>query len=290
MFFQEKDNLVTFKKLRTVFGKLGVAAVYNLGFFNELALRQSYQEFKQRFESSAKADAAKLAQVKKGLKWNQQVGFLPILTSECPGWVCYAEKTIGEEAFPFMSKVKSPQQLLGRILKTRKLLVDQSPRPIKFVSVMPCYDKKLEAVRPQISVPNNETLELQPHMEVDTVLATHELLELFQKLQVTWGDLQPLELQMPDQSADSLLSLSQAASSFASCHLFNRQSNGYLEYIFRRAAREIFGIELPEEQGLDYVQGKNKDLKEVILYDPKDTSDKPRPLLKFAMAYGFRNI
>ena len=44
---------------------------------------------------------------------------------------------------------------------------------------MPCYDKKLEAVRPQFLVPNSESQEFQPHMEVDTVLATHELLELF---------------------------------------------------------------------------------------------------------------
>jgi iron only hydrogenase large subunit-like protein len=42
------------------------------------------------------------------MKWNQNIGNLPILTSECPGWVCYAEKTVGDEAFPFMSKIKSP--------------------------------------------------------------------------------------------------------------------------------------------------------------------------------------
>ena len=47
--------------------------------------------------------------IKKTPKYNYDIGNLPILASECPGWVCYAEKTIGEEAFPFMSKVKSPQ-------------------------------------------------------------------------------------------------------------------------------------------------------------------------------------
>ena len=36
------------------------------------------------------------------------VGNLPILTSECPGWVCYSEKTLGHDLFPFMSQVKSP--------------------------------------------------------------------------------------------------------------------------------------------------------------------------------------
>lgn len=37
-------------------------------------------------------------------------GDLLVLTSECPGWVCYAEKTV-PEALPSMSTVKSPQQV-----------------------------------------------------------------------------------------------------------------------------------------------------------------------------------
>jgi iron only hydrogenase large subunit-like protein len=51
----------------------------------------------------------------------------------------------------------------------------QDARRVKTVCVMPCYDKKLEAVRPNFS------LEETPSVvkEVDTVLATHELLDLF---------------------------------------------------------------------------------------------------------------
>lgn len=37
-------------------------------------------------------------------------GQLLVLTSACPGWVCYAEKT-APEALPCMSTVKSPQQV-----------------------------------------------------------------------------------------------------------------------------------------------------------------------------------
>jgi len=33
---------------------------------------------------------------------------LPMICSECPGWVCYAEKEVGETVFPFMSELKSP--------------------------------------------------------------------------------------------------------------------------------------------------------------------------------------
>ena len=44
---------------------------------------------------------------------------------------------------------------------------------------MPCYDKKLEAVRPNFNLgPKEETKE--PTKEINTVLATHELLDLFE--------------------------------------------------------------------------------------------------------------
>lgn len=88
---------------------LGAIEIYNLSCFDELALHLGQIEFKERFLASAKNDQEKMKNVKKGIKWNQNIGNLPILSSECPGWVCYAEKTHGEEAFPFMSKVKSPQ-------------------------------------------------------------------------------------------------------------------------------------------------------------------------------------
>jgi iron only hydrogenase large subunit-like protein len=42
---------------------------------------------------------------------------------------------------------------------------------------MPCYDKKLEAVRPDFGYSSEETKAAVK--EIDTVLATHELLELF---------------------------------------------------------------------------------------------------------------
>jgi len=44
---------------------------------------------------------------------------------------------------------------------------------------MPCYDKKLEAVRPSLEVQDEESKESLKVMEVDTVLATHELIDLF---------------------------------------------------------------------------------------------------------------
>ena len=54
------------------------------------------------------------------------------------------------------------------------------PTKVKVVTIMPCYDKKLEAVRPNFKLLQNDESE-QFGKEVDTVLATHEILDLFQK-------------------------------------------------------------------------------------------------------------
>ncbi|CRK29424.1 hypothetical protein BN1708_015615 [Verticillium longisporum] len=75
----------------------------------------------------------------------------PTLTSNCPGWVCYAEKT-HPHVLPHISKVKSPQALMGTLLKTtlsRKLNIP--PSRIWHLAVMPCFDKKLEASREELT-------------------------------------------------------------------------------------------------------------------------------------------
>ena len=64
----------------------------------------------------------------------------------------------------------------------------------------------------------------------------------------------------------------------------NMTSNGYLEYIFRRIAKEVFNIIIPQTQALEYIQGKNKDLKDVVLEVNGEVA------LRFSAAYGFRNI
>eukprot|EP00744_Colponema_vietnamica_P017073 GILI01023971.1.p1 GENE.GILI01023971.1~~GILI01023971.1.p1 ORF type:complete len:234 (+),score=69.35 GILI01023971.1:95-703(+) len=61
-------------------------------------------------------------------------------------------------------------------------------------------------------------------------------------------------------------------------------SDGYLEFIFRRAALVLFGVDLPPSQPLEYKQGRNADFKEVTLTVDGEVK------LRFAAAYGFRNI
>lgn len=37
---------------------------------------------------------------------------LPMLVSECPGWVCFAEKS-SPQSLPYLARTRSPQQVLG---------------------------------------------------------------------------------------------------------------------------------------------------------------------------------
>lgn len=62
--------------------------------------------------------------------------------------MCYAEKTHGSYILPYISTTRSPQQMMGALVKdyfaTR---INCSPAQIYHVTVMPCFDKKLEASR-----------------------------------------------------------------------------------------------------------------------------------------------
>jgi iron only hydrogenase large subunit-like protein len=75
---------------------LGFTHVFDTTFAREIALREHGREFFERREKGA--------------------GALPMLASACPGWVCYAEKTHGE-MLPFIAATKSPQQVMGTLVK-----------------------------------------------------------------------------------------------------------------------------------------------------------------------------
>jgi len=80
---------------------LGFAHVFDTTFAREMALREHAHEFFERKERAGTGVGA---------------GALPMLASACPGWVCYAEKTHGE-MLPFIAATKSPQQVMGTLVK-----------------------------------------------------------------------------------------------------------------------------------------------------------------------------
>lgn len=93
----------------------------------------------------------------------------------CPGWVCYAEKTQGSYVLPYISSTKSPQQVMGSLVKQhmcRQLSI--APDQMYHVTVMPCYDKKLEASRQDFYD------DLYQTRDVDCVLSTRKYNVIFE--------------------------------------------------------------------------------------------------------------
>uniref|UniRef100_A0A5F8ABS3 Cytosolic iron-sulfur assembly component 3 n=1 Tax=Macaca mulatta TaxID=9544 RepID=A0A5F8ABS3_MACMU len=182
------------------------------------------------------------------------------------GWICYAEKTHGSFILPYISTARSPQQVMGSLVKDFFAQQQRlTPDKIYHVTVMPCYDKKLEASRPDFFNQEHQT------RDVDCVLTTGEVFRLLEEEDVSLPDLEPAPL-------DSLCS---GASAEEPTSHRGGGSGGYLEHVFRHAARELFGIHVAE---VTYKPLRNKDFQEVTL------EKEGQVLLHFAMAYGFRNI
>ncbi|TRM70056.1 iron hydrogenase [Schizophyllum amplum] len=136
---------------------MGFEAVFDTTFARHLALKDTVTEWQQRRNAARTGDI-------------QGVDPLPMIASACPGWICYAEKAHAE-MLPYISKTKSPQQVMGTLVKQwMGERCGAQPNDIYHLSVMPCYDKKLEASR-------QDFLAEHPHedvREVDCVITSGE--------------------------------------------------------------------------------------------------------------------
>ncbi|KAM9208627.1 cytosolic iron-sulfur assembly component 3 isoform 3-T3 [Dugong dugon] len=182
------------------------------------------------------------------------------------GWICYAEKTHSSLLLPHLSTARSPQQVMGALVKDFFARQQHlTPDRLYHVTVMPCYDKKLEASRPDFFNQEFQT------RDVDCVITTGEVFRLLEEEGVLLPD---LEL-APLDALSSCVSVEEPTSHRGG------GSGGYLEHVFRHAARELFGIDVAE---VTYKPLRNKDFQEVTLERDGQV------LLHFATAYGFRNI
>lgn len=82
---------------------LGFSHVFDTNFARHLALQEHVKEFQERKANDQEGGA-------------NAEGQLPMLASACPGWICYAEKA-HPEMLPFIAKTKSPQQVMGTLVK-----------------------------------------------------------------------------------------------------------------------------------------------------------------------------
>jgi len=213
----------------------------------------------------------------------------PILSSACPGWICYAEKT-HPFVLPHLSRLKSPQAMSGTFLKTvlSKSLGVPASR-IWHLALMPCFDKKLEASRQEltdVSWQNGDShLDSEPHepvRDVDCVITTRELLSLASARGFSLRNLplQPLPSAynppFPEKTLDCFVSSKRSS---AQQSLETGTSGGYLHHVLSTFQARNPGSQLVTNRG------RNADVVEYVL-----TSPEGQPIMKAARYYGFRNI
>jgi len=138
--------------------------------------------FEAVFDTSFTADLTIMEEVSELIERVKTGGALPMFTSCSPGWVRYIE-LYRPELIPHMSTCKSPQQMMGALIKAfYPKQVDTKGRRIYSVSIMPCTAKKFEA---------------QDLGDVDAVLTTREVEELLNRFGMTFssaGERVPLDV------------------------------------------------------------------------------------------------
>ncbi|KEP65143.1 UNVERIFIED_CONTAM: iron only hydrogenase large subunit, c-terminal domain-containing protein [Hammondia hammondi] len=474
----------TLRRISTLFRLAGATYVLGTQVSDAIAVLEAEREFVRRYREAAERTASERAHLQSTVQVGTDKqeglssaptggdsidettiplvpadGLLPVLTSFCPGLVCYAEKSLHPSLLPYFSRVRSSQQIQGVLVKgllcevhnarsffsrwlvaipmanwflspmmkrtlsrychltaasseqacqpaassntaktnngdmhplasdlrsrrvQRDLCVpakveclrlneELTPGDIFHVCVMPCFDKKLEAARPEFrstpmataagclysvsassshrllaglseqagtSLPNNGGSG-GDIPDVDLVLATNEVTTLMERLNVTfdeldespvddfydyfsglwyqgshcsgpfvgepphladgpcsmtqWGTHEDSTVPMLGQTVEQETPASRSDSIDEECSKIDVKpsrpseyfsgSGGYTDRVFRRAAWELFGVKV--EGPLQFTQGRNEDYKEVTLV--VDGEEK----LRFAIAYGFRNI
>lgn len=85
-------------------------------------------------------------------------------------------------------------------------------------------------------------------------------------------------------------SFSAAGDAFVAATDTNGGSGGYAEYLFKYAAEKLYQVDLWNGPALQYKEGRNPDLAEIDINTVVPIDAAAPKKLKFARAYGFRNI
>jgi len=200
--------------------------------------------FDRVFDTSFSADLTIMEEASELVERIRTGGILPMMTSCSPGWIKFVEQFY-PEFIPNISSCKSPQQMLGSIIKSY-YAEKQGIEPYRIfnVSIMPCTAKKFEAERPEMAldgIPN-----------IDAVLTTRELARL---IRMRGLDLRSLE---PEGADTPFGERSSAGKLFG-------VSGGVMEAALRTAYFMLTGNELEVERikplrGLDGIKEFHVDI------------------------------
>ena len=245
--------LETTKRLYSFFKRLGFKLMLDVTLTRDMALIENGREFVDRYRSGAKSQ-------------------LPMLSSACPGWICYAEKTHGSFILPYLSCCKSPQQIAGSFFKQHiSAQMGTTAEKVFHVSIMPCFDKKLEASRQDFYDEVLRTRDVDYVLttgEVENLLCEHGMLDL--------SSVEPAELE------EEFFSVSRTGDILGH---EGSGAGGYLHYVIRHTASELFSKRLDDIQ---LTTRRNADFQEYTLSGT--SADNTPHEVRFAAVYGFRNI
>lgn len=202
--FGMEPGSVSTGKMVAALKRLGFDYVFDTNFAADLTIVEEGSEFLERLKNG---------------------GPFPMFTSCCPAWINLMEKNY-PELINNVSSAKSPQQMLGPVVKTffakkKGIPVDD----IVVVSIMPCTAKKDEAKRPQHTIDGRPT--------VDVVLTTRELAKLIRMKKIPFASL-------PEENYDDPLGESTGAAA-----LFGT-TGGVMEAALRTAYELATGKALPK--------------------------------------------
>jgi iron-only hydrogenase group A len=179
--------------------------------------------FNNVFDTSFTADLTIMEEVSELIHRIVNKGRLPMITSCCPAWVKYAEEFY-PELMPNISSCKSPQQMMGAIIKSYFAQTEKiEPEKIYSVSIMPCTAKKFESQR--------EEMTHHGISDVDAVLTTRELAKL---IKIYGIDIKNIEPELTDSPLGTRTS---AGKIFGA-------SGGVMEAAIRTAYYKLTGKEL----------------------------------------------
>lgn len=264
-------------KLLSFFKSLGVDYVFDLTLARHLCLIEESREFEE-----------KLVKTEDGTKGTtlSSVSKNPILSTVCPGWVCYAEKTHGN-LVPLLSQVKSPQQVMGSLIKTiwrKKNPNIPSDARIYHATIMPCFDKKLEASRSYFI--DEKTKEA----DVDTVLTPIELEQLLLEKGINFSDMEV----MPDVEIDKIFPSVNGFHDEETNEILSHDGSGsgaHAENVILTVVQRLLKNDVTvSPSDLVMETKKNKDFVEVHVSCKSSDKQKDDPKIRFAIVNGFRNI
>ena len=189
--------------------------------------------FDKVFDTNFTADLTIMEEANELLERIQNGGTLPMITSCSPGWIKFCEHYY-PDLIPNLSSCKSPQQMMGAVIKTyyaEKAGID--PKDIFVVSVMPCTAKKFEIGR------DNQAAAGVP--DTDVSITTRELARMIKRAGIDFN-------QLPDEEFDSPMGFGSGAGTIFGA------TGGVMEAALRTAVATLTGKN-PEKVEFEAVRG-----------------------------------